>query len=304
MVLNNEKKKSSIKTVSITQILPHSSLDDIRKGIEDVLHKKYGDNINIVYQTANGSIATAMQIARHFVSVESDSIVAISTPSTQSVVGVKTGKIPIIYAGVSNPSQSKISQKSYPYLTGVSDAPPLIEHIKLIKILLEMKDIKNGTVGILYSSSETNASSQAQNLSVLLRKEGLKVKLYSVNSSCDVAAAASAAINESQILYIGNDNSLISGIESVIRICKKHKKPLMVSDPQSVEKGALVSFAFDQFAIGQQAGNLVINALQGNILPIEQAKGAQLFINNEFAKQLNYDAQTIKKRFENERKMA
>lgn len=76
------------KKVAITAIVEHPALEEIRKGIIDQLATEGfvdGKTVKIDYQNAQGSSATAGQIARKFVGDKPDVIIPITTPSAQPV---------------------------------------------------------------------------------------------------------------------------------------------------------------------------------------------------------------------------
>ncbi|MCC9002822.1 MAG: hypothetical protein LM549_09420, partial [Candidatus Competibacter sp.] len=76
----------SPRTVALTQIVEHPSLDAARHGILDELAAAgytLGQNLKIDYQNAQGNPITAAQIARKFVGDRPDVIVTITTPSAQ-----------------------------------------------------------------------------------------------------------------------------------------------------------------------------------------------------------------------------
>ena len=98
------------KTLAITQIVEHPSLDDMRRGIIDELADNgyvEGQNLTVNFQSAQGNTATAGQIAKQFAGDNPDVIVAISTPSAQSIVAA-TKTIPIVYTAVSDPLAAKL----------------------------------------------------------------------------------------------------------------------------------------------------------------------------------------------------
>ena len=75
--------------VAITQIVEHPALDSCRQGVKDVLAEAgyvEGKNLKWSYESAQGNMATAVQIAKKFVGEEPDVIVAIATPSAQAMV--------------------------------------------------------------------------------------------------------------------------------------------------------------------------------------------------------------------------
>src|ERR1700732_170188 len=77
------------KSVLVTAIVDHPALDAIREGTRDELKAagyEAGKNLKWEFQSAQGDAGTANQIARKFVGENPDVIVAIATPSAQSLV--------------------------------------------------------------------------------------------------------------------------------------------------------------------------------------------------------------------------
>lgn len=98
------------KTIALTQIVEHPSLDAARHGILDGLAAAGwtpGRNLTVDYQNAQGNPATAAQIARKFAGALPDVIIAIATPSAQAVAAA-TREVPIIFCAVSDPVGAKL----------------------------------------------------------------------------------------------------------------------------------------------------------------------------------------------------
>ncbi len=88
------------KSVAITQIVEHPALDACRQGVQDALTEAgfvTGKSLKWQYESAQGNMATAVQIARKFVGDAPDVIVAIATPSAQAAVAA-TKTIPVVFS--------------------------------------------------------------------------------------------------------------------------------------------------------------------------------------------------------------
>lgn len=124
--------------VALTQIMVHPAADAVRKGVEDVLAEngyKQGENFQLTFLSAQGNISTATQIARKFVGDKPDVIVAITTPSAQTMLAA-TKTIPIVFAAISDPIGAKIvSSLTKPggNMTGSSDRIDVAESVRLYK---------------------------------------------------------------------------------------------------------------------------------------------------------------------------
>src|SRR5690606_2858416 len=114
-----------------------------------------GKNLKWQYQSAQGNTGTAAQIARKFVGDRPDAIVAIATPSAQSVVAA-TKDIPVVYSAVTDPVAAQLvpsMDASGTNVTGVSDLLALDKQIELIKKVVP--DAKR--VGMVYNPGEANS---------------------------------------------------------------------------------------------------------------------------------------------------
>ncbi len=124
--------------VTVTQIMAHPAADVVRKGVIDTLAEngyKKRKNFELTFLSAQGNISTATQIARKFVGDKPDVIVAITTPSAQTMLAAaKT--IPIVFAAISDPVGTKIVPsltKPGGNVTGSSDRIDVEASVKLVQ---------------------------------------------------------------------------------------------------------------------------------------------------------------------------
>lgn len=132
---------AELKKVAISTIVEVPQLLETRDGVIKGLAEKGfadGKDIKVDYQTANGNLPTQQQISKKFVGDGVDVIVAITTPTAQAMASVTT-TIPIVFATVTDPVKAKlIPQYKAPggNITGVSDAAPIAEQLKLFREIL------------------------------------------------------------------------------------------------------------------------------------------------------------------------
>ncbi|HAG42894.1 MAG TPA: ABC transporter substrate-binding protein, partial [Clostridium sp.] len=161
---NNDKLSDSnkdIKTIGITQLVEHPSLDKARDGFIKALEDngyKDGENIKIDYQNAQNDMPTTQMIANKFVSDKEDLIYAISTPSAQAAYN-STKDMPILITAVTDPVAAglvKSIDKPEGNVSGTSDYISIDKNLDLIKMFIP--DAK--TIGVLYNTSEVNSKIQ------------------------------------------------------------------------------------------------------------------------------------------------
>ena len=223
---NQEQKQL---TVAMTQIVEHPALDQEREGILLALREAgyiEGKNLKIIYQNAQGSGVTSTQIAQKLVSLRPHVIVAISTPSAQAVLSAIGGsQVPLVFTAVTDPISARLVKSlSHPGLgvTGVSDSLSSMTQLKFVQRFLP--DLKN--LGIIYNPGESNSSSAYQDL--LAKASLLQIHLVPATASrtSEVVAAAQSLIGRVDAIYIPNDNTAVSAIESIVRVGISQRLPV------------------------------------------------------------------------------
>jgi len=251
--------------VDLTQIVAHPALDAVRKGVEDALAQagyKQGKNLDYTYQSAQGSVATASQIARQFAGDKPDVIVAIGTPSAQTVLAATRNHIPVVFSAVSDPVAAKLVKsldKPGGNITGVSDRSPVGEHVKFLQ---EIKpDLKK--IGYLYNSSEANSVSTLKLLEELAQAEGIEVIPSSAARSADVMMATAMLVGKVDIIYVPTDNTIIAVLEAASRVAHEGKTPMFTADPSSIGRGPFAAQGVDYYDAGVETGKLAVRILKG-----------------------------------------
>jgi putative ABC transport system substrate-binding protein len=285
-------RASSIKSpfmVAITQIVPHPSLDLIRKGIEDEL-KEQKIECDILFENAQGNIAIATQIAKKFVSVNPNVIVPISTPSTQTVYAAAYSQnIPVIFAAVNDPVAAKLvpcMDKAGIGITGLSDLPPVDEQIALIQEILPGAK----KIGVVYNPGESNSVALLESFEKILIQNGMTLFRATAANMIDVTAATKSLVGKVDAIYIPNDNTVVAALEALIKVIRENEIPVFCADPESVKQGCLATVTHSQYGLGRQTGKMVAKLLKGadiQTLPVERPSVVELSINLDTAKMLN-----------------
>ncbi|HFC8517404.1 TPA: ABC transporter substrate-binding protein [Neisseria weaveri] len=252
------------KKIAITAIVEHPALDAVRKGVIDELKAKgyeEGKNLTIDFQSAQGSTANAAQIAKKFVGDNPDVVVAIATPSAQSMVAA-TKTIPVVYAAVTDPVAAKLVpgfDASNTNVTGISDELPLEPQIDLMKKIVPT--VKN--VGYVYSPGEVNSTTVLEQLKAKLEPQGINLVTAPAQRSSDVLTAARSLNGKVDLIYTSLDNNVVSSYESMNKAAVEMKKPLIASDTDSVARGAVAALGVNYYDLGKKAGDVTAQILAG-----------------------------------------
>jgi putative ABC transport system substrate-binding protein len=272
--------------VAVGQIVEHQALDTLRMSLKEGLEKKgfmQGKNLTWSYENAQGSAATAAQIAQKFISQEPTVIVTLSTPMTQAVATATT-KIPIVFGAVTDPESAKLtSQKN---VTGLTDFVPPEKQIELVKAILP--NVK--TIGLIYNSGEVNSQKQVEDIQKYCEKNGLRVEIAAVTKSNDVPIVARTLIGKVDAILLPTDNTVISSLEAIVKIAITHNIPVFGSDVDIVRRGAVAAYGVDWRASGEAMADIVSQILNGTSvkkIPIQNPNNLVLHINMDAAKRMN-----------------
>lgn len=259
-----EASTEKIHYVAITAIVEHPALDSVREGIIDQLAEEgfqEGKNLKINFQSAQGNMGTAGQIARQFVAENPDVIVPIATPSAQSVAAA-TNTIPVVFSVVTDPIAAKLINSWQPTgnnITGVSDLLPLEPRIELMeKIIPNLK-----SVGYVYSPGEVNSTVVLKELEEKLAPKGIKVIAAPAARTTDIPMATRSLQGRVDLIYTSLDNNVVSAYESMFQAAKESKIPLLASDTDSVARGAVAALGMNYYKVGQLTGTVVARVLRG-----------------------------------------
>ncbi len=279
------------KTLKITAIVEHPALDAVRKGIKDELAEQgyeAGKNLSWEFQSAQGDIGTAGQIAKKFVGDNPDVIVAIATPSAQAVVAAARGSVPVVFTAVTDPVAAKlITNPDRPgaNVTGVTDLSPLGAHLDLIK---EMTPAAQ-RVGVPYNPGEANAVVLVEMLQQMAPSRGMEIVTASAPSTNDVLSAARSLVGKVDVIYVPTDNTIVSALESVIKVGIDAKIPVYAGDTDSVPRGAMAAVGFNYYDVGRQTGSIIVRIFGGEKpgnIPVEGVSKTELYVNPGSAKKM------------------
>ncbi|MEH6823899.1 MAG: ABC transporter substrate-binding protein [Motiliproteus sp.] len=281
--LLGQSAQAAEKHVAITQIVEHPALDACRQGVRDGLAAagyRVGDNLKWSYESAQGNPAIAAQIAKKFAGDSPDVIVAISTPSAQTVAA-SARHIPLVFTAVTDPLGAKLvsnMDKPGKLITGITDLSPIDKHMALV--LQVVPGAKR--LGVLYNPGEANSVTLVEMVKEQAAKQGMTLIEGVATKSGDVLAAVRSLVGNVDAIYIPLDNTVVSALEAVIKVAEQNDIPLISGDTDSVTRGTIAAVGFNYYDVGVQTGALVARVLNGEKpgdLAVERVEQLELFLN-------------------------
>ena len=278
--------------ISVSQFVEHPALDAVLKGFQDYMREQ---KIAVQYEVHNaqGNMATANQIGHQIMGEKPDMILAIATPTAQACAqALKKAphmqKTPLIFSAVTDPLTAglvKSLQHPGANITGVSDMLPVDKHLAMVKAFLPHVQ----RLGYLYNAGEVNSKVLVPRFQEEGRKLGFEIVEATVSKSSEVFQAAQSLVGKVDAVFIPTDNTVVSALESAIKVCEENHLPLFNADVDSVKRGSLAAMGFDYYRHGYQTGALALRILQGAdpaATPVETQQTLELHINLKAAKKM------------------
>jgi putative ABC transport system substrate-binding protein len=263
--------------VGFSQIVDHPALNETRRGFVDGLKQagfEEGKNLTFLYQNAQGDVGNARNIAEKFVADGVDLLAPCTTPNAQATVRIaKGGKIPVAFGCVTDPVSAgileSVERPSGTNVTGLYNPLPVAELFDLfLRIQPGLK-----TAGTVYNASESNSQAINRQAKAEAERRGIKWVEATVTGSADVKTTAESLLGKVDAFVLGQDNTVASAFEAVVKTAQDGRLPIFSMDPQAPARGAVASLAASQYAQGllwatELAAPILLGADTAKIAPI------------------------------------
>lgn len=259
-------EKSNKTKIGIAKIVQHIALDDVERGVMDVV-KEAGIDADFDLQNANGDVNTANQIAMKYKDENVAVAVGIATPIALAMANT-IKDIPVVFGTVTDPIGAGLVttlEHGDGNVTGMSDAVPTVQHIALFK---EVAGIK--TLGYIYTSNEANSQSSLSLVKDGCAKAGIELVTQAITNSSEVKQAAESIVDRVDGIYLTTDNTVFSALSSLVEVFGSAKKPIFSADVTGAKNGGcLMASGFNYYKAGRATGEIVVSILKGEKKPSE-----------------------------------
>lgn len=285
-----ENEEQEMLKVGILQTTSHPSLDEITAGsIEGLAQHGYvdGENIEVVFQNAQGDQNLMNTMAQSLVEEGSDLLIGIGTPASQAFANA-TNDIPIIMGAVSDPIGAGLVQSEDSpgtNVTGVKNQAPVEAQLDLMLDVLP----ETATVGVLYSSGEDNSRAEGERASDVLEEMGLDSITYTVSNTNEIQQMVASMSQEVDVIYLPTDNTIASAFDTVVSEADRYDIPLIPTVDLMIAQGGLITVGINQTEMGQETGRMAAEVLDGQSpedFPVFVLSEGDILVNQEKADRL------------------
>ncbi|HJX60692.1 MAG TPA: ABC transporter substrate-binding protein [Thermodesulfobacteriota bacterium] len=267
-LLAQEKKVKKVFRIGVAQFTSTLASEKDQKGFEKALADAgFKEKVDVIFdrQNAQGNLATTQAIAQKFLSEKFDLIHTIGSPSSRATVKL-IEDIPVVFSSVTNPMEAGlVPKKSLPgtktgtNVTGVSHRWPVSLQFEMYTQFLP-KAKKWGTI---YHQGDPHSLGLIKEMRESAKRLGIELMEAVISSGEEATQAASFLAGKVQAFHVIYDDTVLSSLEAIVKICNEKKVPLFTSDLESVSKGALAAYGLNFFTIGYSAGKRAARILKG-----------------------------------------
>jgi len=263
-----EKKVKKVFRIGVTQFTSTLASENDQRGFEKALADAgFKEKVNVIFDRQNpqGNVANAQTIAQKLLSEKFDLIHIIGSPNSRAAVKL-IEDIPVVFSFVTNPMEAGlVPNKSFPgtktgtNVTGVSHRWPVSLQFEMYTQFLP-KAKKWGTI---YHQGDPLSLDLIKEMRQSARRLGIELMEAVISNSEEAMQAASFLAGKVQAFHIIYDDTVLSSLEAIVKICNEKKVPLFTSDLESVPRGALAAYGLNFFTIGYSAGKRAARILKG-----------------------------------------
>ncbi|MCO6541055.1 MAG: ABC transporter substrate-binding protein [Lactobacillus sp.] len=285
--------------VGVLTLMHHPALDQIQEGFTAGLAQKgyhNGKNVDIDYQNAQGDQSNLKTMASKLVNENSNVVVGITTPASQSLANA-TKKIPLVLGAVTDPKAAGLVhnfKRPGGNITGVSNLSPVADQLRLIKEFLPHLQ----TLGVIYTSSDSSAVAEHKLIVQKAREMKIPLKSYSIANSNDLNQVSQEMLQHVDAVIVPADNVIAGAMQTLVKNSDAVHKPVFPAVDTMVKQGGVATYSINQYKLGIIGGHLTAAILQGKkqpaTTPIEYVRHGDPVVNLKQAQKLGLQ---VPKRF-------
>lgn len=270
--------------IAIIMPISHPSLENIKQGLIDTLEKKSPGSYHFKTYDAGGNKTLMLSQIEEILGEKYNLIVPIATSPAQMLkVATIRKKVttPIVFIAADiMPLEQEITN-----ITGIIDTTPFEEQMKALKKCKPgLKDVT-----VVYNAGEPKVEKEKEGVRKLCEDENIHFDVVKIYQTNEVYTKVESFLvhHTPEVILVLKDNTVVAGIDGLIKLCTKKGITLMASDLDSVEKGAALGFGVQEYDLGVAAADLVIKILEEKMapcdIPVNIVSNCKLVINSRAA---------------------
>lgn len=253
----------SKKTIAILTPVTHPSMEQMEKGFKITLEKEYPGKYRFDTYNAQGNKTVMRSMVEEIIRKEPCLVFTLGTTASQMTAenfakkGIST---PIVFTAVNNPEGFNIKGST---VTGVKELLNFEE--ELAALLRHKPDIQN--IMLVYNPLEPGLHKDQVQIAKILEEKKMGMKPIEVFQTNELFAKVSPFIADVDAMIVLKDNTVISGLDLLVKLCNQNHVLLMASDLDSPDRGAHLGYGVYEIDFGIKGAELALKVLEEGIPP-------------------------------------
>ena len=259
-----QKQQERKKTIAILTPATHPSLIKIEEAFIRTMLEDKGDEYRFVIYNAQGS-KTLMHSEIEEISQKNHALVltlgTIASRMTKELFDKKRIATPIVFTCVPDPVGFDIAPGSR--ITGVEE----ILHIdKALTLLIKSKPSIQSLL-LVYNPVDAGAHQSKQDVEDFLKKHNISLVAIEIFQTNEIQLKVAPFMEKADAVLVLKDNTVVSGLDILVKLCNRFQIPLMASDLDSPARGAALAYGVYEEDFGIEAGRKALRILKEGVSP-------------------------------------
>lgn len=284
--------KSDENKIAIAILTPvtHPSLEQTEKGFKQVMEAGNPGIYRFVTYNAQGNKTLMRSEIEEIAQKDYALIFTIGTSASQMITEVfnkKGKKTPIVFTSVNDPISFQIVSSEQTPGANVTGIKEILRFEDELAALLQYKPtIKN--IVLVYNPAEPGLQKDQKEVERILNQKNIFLKTVEVFQTNELLAKVSPFMPDTDALIVLKDNTVVSGLDVLVKLCDRYHIPLMASDLDSPDRGAAFGYGVYEIDFGiegaRKALQILVRGVNPGTIPITPVSEFTLRVNSEAAK--------------------
>jgi putative ABC transport system substrate-binding protein len=284
--------KSPENKISVAILTPvtHPSLEQTEKGFKETMEIANPGKYRFVTYNAQGNKTLMRSEIEEIAQKDYTLVFTIGTSASQMATEVFAKKklnTPIVFSSVNDPIGFQIVASEQVPGANVTGVKEMLRFEDELAALLQYKPaIKN--IVLVYNPTEPGLQKDQKEVKRILNLKNISLQTVEVFQTNELLAKTSPFMSEADALIVLKDNSVVSGLDVLVKLCDRQRIPLMASDLDSPDRGAAFGYGVYEIDFGIEAAYKALQILEEGInpgqIPVTPVSDFILRINPEAAK--------------------
>lgn len=284
--------KSDNQQISIAILTPltHPSLEQIEKGFKQTMEAESPGKYRFVAYNAQGNKTLMRSEIEEIAQKDYALVFTIGTSASQMAAEVfekKNISTPIVFTCVNDPVTFHIIDSEEAPGANITGIKEMLHFEEELAALLQYKPAIKRII-LVYNPTEPGLQKDQQQIEHILKQKDINLQTIEAFQTNELLAKVSPFIPSADALIVLKDNTVVSGLDILVKLCNNHRIPLMASDLDSPDRGAAFGYGVYEINFGIEGAYKALQILEHGIdpgsIPVTPVSEFTLRVNAEAAK--------------------